>query len=214
MAELPRGPSSHDERAAYLRKLVKEMLQHKACYPSQCFKGSNGKTLDFCKYGFPFSIQQNETLDDEQVRYLYVRRHKEDTLVVPYNPEIAILWEASHNIQRVSSLGFQQYLAKYISKPEPSLTIELPENCSEPQRYLRTRVIGAIEALEVLMGFHQNQMSRHVIFLHTESQPTQKMLKPQAALQSMKDEDPDIYLQTKFEIYLKRPPQLTKLTYP
>ena len=57
--------------------------------------------------------------------------------------------------------------------------------------------MGAIEALEVLMGFHQNQMSRHVIFLHTEAQPTQRMLKPQAALQAMKDEDPDIYLQTK-----------------
>ncbi len=29
------------------------------------------------------------------------------------------------------------------------------------------RVIGSVEALEVLMGFHQSQMSRQVLFLYT-----------------------------------------------
>ena len=96
--------------------------------------------------------------------YLYLRRHKEDALVVPYNPEIALLWGAAHNVQKVSRHGFEMYLAKYISKPEPSLSIQLPENASAPQRYLRTRVIGSVEALEVLLGFHQYQMTRQVIF--------------------------------------------------
>ena len=35
-----------------------------------------------------------------------------DKNIVPYNPEIAILWDAAHNIQ--------VYLDKYISKPELS----------------------------------------------------------------------------------------------
>ena len=48
------------------------------------------------------------------------------------------------------------YLAKYISKPEPTTTIDLPENASAPERYLKTCVIGAMEALEVLMGFQQH----------------------------------------------------------
>jgi hypothetical protein len=109
--------------------------------------------------------------------------------VVPYNPEIAILWRASHNVQKVSKHGFEQYLAKYISKPEPSLNIQLPENASEPQRFLRTRVIGSVEALEVLMGFHQSQMSRQVIFLQTELNPTQRMLKPSFQLKDMQDDD-------------------------
>ena len=59
--------------------------------------------------------------------YLYLRRHKEDALV---NPEIALLWGAAHNVQKVSRHGFEMYLAKYISKPEPSLSIQLPENAS------------------------------------------------------------------------------------
>lgn len=30
-----------DVRAAYHRKLVDNILQHKTCYPSRCFKGKN-----------------------------------------------------------------------------------------------------------------------------------------------------------------------------
>ena len=73
-------------------------------------------------------------MDDDGVRYLYLRRHKEDALVVPYNLEIALLWGAAHNVQKVSRRGFEMYLAKYISKPEPSLSIQLLENVSAPQR--------------------------------------------------------------------------------
>ena len=191
------------------------MLVHKQCYASRCFKGSRGRTLSKCKYGFPFQVPEPcERLDKEKVRFLYKRTLKEDALVVPYNPEIAILWRASHNVQRVSKHGFEQYLAKYISKPEPSCSIQLPENASEPQRYLRTRVIGSVEALEVLMGFHQSQMSRQVLFLHTELNPAQRMLKPSYQLRDLDDNDNDIYLQTKIQIYLQRPTSLYPLTYP
>ena len=96
--------------------------------------------LSKCKYSFPFKDPEpEEHIDDDGVRYLYVRRHIEDVLVVPYNPEIELLWGAVHNVQKVSKHGFEMYLAKCISKPEPSLSIQLPENASEPQRYLHTR---------------------------------------------------------------------------
>ena len=148
------------------------------------------------------------------MRYLYIRRHDEDKNVVPYNPEIAILWGAAHNVQVVSKHGFEMYLAKYISKPEPIFKIELSEKCSEPQRFLRTHVVGSVEVLDVLMGFHQNQMLRQVIFLQTELNPYQRMLKPKFELDSLSEDSEDIYLQTKLEAYLKRPTQLDSLTYP
>ena len=44
MAEMPRRPDLEDECAAYLRQLVQEMLVHKQCYASRCFKGSHGRT--------------------------------------------------------------------------------------------------------------------------------------------------------------------------
>ena len=56
--------------------------------------------------------------------YLDMRRLSEDVVV----PEIAILWGAHHNVQHVSKHGFEQYLLK-----DP---VDLPENCSEPQRYI------------------------------------------------------------------------------
>ena len=117
-----------------LRKLVMQMMQHKICVPNRCLKGCRGKPLASCKYGFPFHVPQNcEMLDEDCVRYIYVRKHEEDRLVVPYNPELMILWGAAHNVQRVSRHGFEMYLAKYISKPEPSTNIHLPENASEPE---------------------------------------------------------------------------------
>ena len=39
------------------------------------------------------------SLDEDGVRYLYDGRHNEDKNVVPYNPEMAILWGAAHNVQ-------------------------------------------------------------------------------------------------------------------
>ena len=56
MAEMPRGPDCSDKTAGHLRKLVGDMLVHKQCYASRCFKGSHGRTLDSCKYGFPFEV--------------------------------------------------------------------------------------------------------------------------------------------------------------
>ena len=147
------------------------------------------------------------------VRFVYIRREHEDRMAVPYNPEIAILWGASHIVQQVSKHGFEQYLAKYTSKAEPSCKIELPENASQPERYLRTRVVGAIEAVEVLSGFHQSQMTRAVTFLHTELAPGQRMLKPSRDLQQLQGDSQDVYAATRFETYLVRSPLLAEITY-
>ena len=62
------------------------------------------------------------------------------------------------------------------------------------------------------MGFHQYQMTRQVIFLQTELVPTQRMLKPRIEIESLPEDDEDIYyLKTKFKTYLQRPTQLAPL---
>ena len=124
MAELPRASDPNDERAQYIRRMVQKFQIHRECHPERCFKGYSGKVLSKCKYGFPFKVPQMvEELDEEGIRYLYKRRCKEDCLVVPYNLEMLLFWGASMNIQRVSKHGFEMYLAKYISKPEPSFQV-------------------------------------------------------------------------------------------
>ena len=92
MAELPRSSNTKDSATAYLRKIVYKMQRHRRCIPERCLKGYGGKRLRACKYGFPFAVPHTkECLDEEGIRYLYIRRHKEDALVVPYNPELCIL---------------------------------------------------------------------------------------------------------------------------
>ena len=215
MAEMPRHSDTSNVEAQYARRMVQKYQVHRECYPSRCLKGYGGKVLSRYKYGFPFKTPQlKEELDEDEVRYVYVRRCKEDSLVVPYNLEILLFWGASMNIQRVSKHGFEQYLAKYISKPESSFDVKLSENPSEPEKYLRTRVIGACEALDVMLGFHQYQMSRSVVFLPTEVKPKQRYLKPQGEISGLPKQSNDIYMETRFETYLQRPTELSDITYP
>ena len=118
MAEMPCAADTSNARAAYLRKLVANMLHHKACHPSQCFKGCHEKVLSKCEYGFSFEVQHGTVSLEDGV---YVRWHDVDRNVVP-------------------------------------------------------------DVLDVLMGFYQNQMCRQVIFLQTELNPFQIMLKPKFEL--------------------------------
>ncbi len=97
LAEVPRLLDIQDKDlqnvGIYLRKIVLKMQHHRRCFLNWCFKGSFGKHLPQCKYGFPLKIpQEAEELDEECIRYLHVRKQHKDRLVVPYNPEIAILW--------------------------------------------------------------------------------------------------------------------------
>ena len=52
--------------------------------------------LRACRQGLTFAVRH--TIDEEGIRYLYIRRRKEDALVVPYIIS-CILWGASHNVQ-------------------------------------------------------------------------------------------------------------------
>ena len=213
--EMPRYSDNNNVEARYARRMVQKYQMHCECYPSQCFKRYGGKLLPKCKYSFPFKIPQHqEELDKDCVHILYKYRCKEDCLVVPYNLEILLFWGASMNLQRVTKHGFEMYLAKYISKPESSFDVKLSKNPSDPERYLCTRIIGACEALDIQLGFNQYHMNRNAVFLVTELQPTHRFLKMQAQLKALELESENIYLQSKFEIYLERNANLHGITYP
>ena len=209
-AELPRSSDITNVQAQYARKMVQRYQVHRECYPERCFKGYAGKILTKCKSGFPFKVPQlTEELDEDGICYLYTRRYKEDQLIVPYNLEILLFWGASMNIQHVARHGFEMYLAKYISKPESSFNVKLSENPSAPESYLRTRIIGACEAIDVQLGFHQYQLSRSTMFLTTELKPQQQFLKHRAQLASLPQDSEDVYVQSKYQVYLKRKQCLT-----
>ena len=65
-----------------------------------------------------------------------------------------------------------------------------------------------------MLGFHQYQMSRSVVFLPTEVKPKQRYLKPQGEISGLPKQSNDIYMETRFETYLQRPTELLEITYP
>lgn len=204
---------SNDRFTQACRSYVERFQLHGACNPERCFKGPGGRVLDHCKYGFPFKTEEYDRPDESGMRMLYRRRCKEDSRVVPYNLPILLMMGAHVNIQRVTSGGWELYLAKYVAKAEPSFDLNLPEGTTDPERYLRTRIVGRLEVENNLLGFNVCRSSRSVIYLPTTIKPDYGFLKRKEHL----PEDPsstDVFYDTLFEKYLDRPDELQDVLYP
>ena len=93
-----------------------------------------------------------------------------------------------------------------MSKIERSFNIDLPNNASDPLKYLHTRVIGSTEAIKL------SQMTRQVIFVPTGIKSKQRMLKCKCDLLQLQVGSSDICMSTRFDEYLHRPEDLKDMT--
>ena len=57
-------------------------------------------------------------------------------------------------------------------------------------------------------------MTRQCLLIPTELQPSQRMLKPKHMLRTLPEDSDDVYATNKFDVYLRRPRELAKITYP
>ena len=147
------------------------------------------------------------------MRILYKRRSPEDLNIVPFNLPMLWLMQSHINIQKVTESGWEFYLGKYLAKAEPSMDLDLSHNASEPQKYLRSRIMGRLEAINMLMGYNLCRSSKSVVYLPTDLKPTHGIVK---RTKHMPD-DPkskDIYYDTLLDKYLDRPEKLENLLYP
>ncbi len=194
-----------------LSSYVKHLQVHK-CRPDRCNTDSHGKHLQKCKYGFPYPLQNEDGMNKAGNRYLPKRRCPEDKNVVPYNPEILLLWGAHMNIQKVASAGWEMYLAKYVAKTEPSFSINVSKDASEPEKYLRTRIVGQLEVQHIILGHFLCCSSREVIYLPTDLDPEYGFLKRKQHLPQDPDST-DIYYSNYLEKYMDRPAELENVLY-
>ena len=212
-AEFPRseGPESHSDWVKEMRTVVGQYQIHE-CRPLRCFPRVGGKVSRKCRYGFPYERTDKEGPSEDGVRYNYRRRKEEDIKVVSYNLAILLSWQAHMNIQRVSHSGWELYLAKYISKAEPSFDMLLPDKTNEVERFLRTRIIGRLEADCILLGYNMCRSSRDVVWCPTSVNPNMRCYKRNAHL----PKDPkstDVYYDNGLMKYLDRPAELSHLLY-
>ena len=112
-ATMPRESDGfHPKFTAYLRDLYKECNMVHQCYPDKCFNIGRGRVCTKCKSGYPFSVpQEREELDDSGVRLLYRRYEAEDACVVPHNRRLLVRLQCHNNVQRITSSGWELYLA-------------------------------------------------------------------------------------------------------
>ena len=116
------------------------------------------------------------------------------------------------NIQKVAGAGWEMYLAKYVAKTEPSFSVDVSRDASEPEKYLRTRIVGQLEVQHIILGHFLCCSSREVIFLPTDLNPQYGFLKRKQHL----PEDPnskDIYYDNYLEKYMDRPAELENVLY-
>ena len=209
-AEIPRG-AENNPTVNSLKSFVRRLQIHK-CRKNKCNINSRGRPLKKCKYGFPFPVQEDEQMNKSGNRFLPRRRCYEDTLVVPYNQEILYLWGAHMNIQKVTESGWEMYLAKYVAKGEPSFQLEISKDASDPEKYLRTRVVGRLEVDHINMGHFLCCASREVIYLPTELSPEFGFLKRKKHLPADPESD-DIFYSNILDKYMERPKELEDLLY-
>ena len=106
-----------------LRSIITRKNMH-TCYgfvngkwgPKKCM---SGRTC--CKHRYPFCVNDDPLkYNQETNKYEYLRLSPGDAYVVSYLPSIALLWNAHHNIQRVTDAQWSVYMLKYTLKAEPA----------------------------------------------------------------------------------------------
>ena len=109
--------------ALRLHNLVVSKQLHK-CKSSTC------RTRGLCCFGFPYTkyqISHKPLLDPKTGRYTYYRPNYASRNVVPYVPDVALLWGAHTNVQKCTNSSWTYYLLKYTLKEEPTGQLELSE---------------------------------------------------------------------------------------
>lgn len=210
-AEMPRSNRPEDQDfIKELRELV-ETFQVHHCVPEKC-KMDGKKVLKSCRLGYPQPLVNQTRIDNTGLRKLYRRTKEEDRWIIPFCISMLLIVRACCNIQEITEQGFEQYLTKYICKHEKSARIphgvHLGNKASVTERYFRLRILGIIEAIDILLQFALIKSNVEIIYLDipTNSDSIYKVLKRKEHLKEGKPED--VFYQTKFEKYLHRPKEL------
>jgi ATP-dependent exoDNAse (exonuclease V) alpha subunit len=93
--------------------------QHHRCKKTGCMANKHRR----CQYHFPYPPHPSRkpTFNPLTKRWDYYRPGGgENRNVVPYHPDVLLLWEAHMNLQRITHSAWSFYVLKYALKAEPS----------------------------------------------------------------------------------------------
>ncbi|CAG8657767.1 1982_t:CDS:1 [Gigaspora rosea] len=165
-----------------------------------------------CKKGFPHSYSETTHYQGDSC-YVYKCLTEADSWVIPFHAPTLLLWDAHMNAQYITSKGFARYMAKYISKAEPTHLFNIYENHSLREHVIARR-LGSMELMFLLLGHQICNSSITMKFLTTDPPPTRTRSVLPAYMIDEDDKNP--YYDNTIMKYMHRPrdPQFENLTYP
>ena len=154
---------------------------------------------------------------------LYKRKPNE-TNISPYNTVLLSLWKANMNIQFVTGIyGVIMYLTTYLCKAERSMGELMKKACKEAhfggtiseqlrpigQAFRKNREVSLHEAIKRVCSLPLRRSNNDVVYIPTGPKKSRtRMLKPKHVLETMHEDDEDIYAANIVDKYAKRPDQL------
>lgn len=127
-----------------------------------------------CRFGYPKQPAPRTEFVGESCIY---ERGVEDMNINNYNPYLLAVWRANMDVQYNCGKAAVRYLAKYMAKNESDTIYEINSKATHghykvsnersPKEHYKSRIVGAVEAVYDLMGWHKHQSSRSVSFLQT-----------------------------------------------
>ncbi|CAH1232472.1 PIF1 [Branchiostoma lanceolatum] len=158
---------------------------------------------------------------------IILRRNPSETDINQYNPKILKLWRANMDIQFIlDPYSCIMYITSYMLKSERAMS-DLLQKVLEESRgedlksklrkvgsaFLNNREVSAQEAVYRLLSLPLQRKSRQVVYVNTATKDKRvSMLKPRHVLESMGDDDDDIFCTSALDRYASRPRVLEEMS--
>ena len=151
-----------------------------------------------------------------------VLKREPDECFINYNPSVML---ANMEIQFVlNAYACVMYVASYIMKTERSMgellkhvAVEARTDALKMQlrkvgsAFLTHREVSAQEAVYRLLSLPMKQLTRSVVFVETNPKERISVLKSNASLSELKDDDTDVFQKSLIDRYQHRPQQLNSM---
>ena len=188
-------------------------------------KGFEGSLEDLLKEAHVSSEDYQTAVETSAKKpNIILQRCPSEVNVNPYNPVILKALRANMDIQLITDVwACVAYITSYMCKPERTMSEFMRNACKEAETvkdklkaignvFLKSREVSQHEAIARFNSMPLKESNTPVIFIPTgfKNQRT-RLLKPNSVLQTMDDDDTDVFLPNIIDKYAARPSLLDKL---
>ncbi|XP_078619175.1 uncharacterized protein LOC144886422 [Branchiostoma floridae x Branchiostoma japonicum] len=159
---------------------------------------------------------------------IILKRQPSEIYINHFNPTILKLWRANMDIQYIlDAYSCIMYITSYMVKAERAMSELLQKVLEESKAedlksklrkvgsaFLNNREVSAQEAVYRLLSLPLQRKSRQVVYINTATRDKRvSMLKPRHVLESMDDNDDNIFCTSALDRYASRPSELEEMSY-